>query len=491
MSRSGRRLMFGALVIAALLVGLGGRAAASLPSPRATSPAAAPSGALRCTPKHYRVRAGDTLSAIARRFNVTVGALAAANGLDPRAVLPVGLGLVIPQSACAKPTSAFREAPSRLTALATALERAVATPGVSRTATGVVVVDLAADAVVYRLNPETPFEPASTEKLPLATAALQRLGAGFRTSTNVLGEGKLVGSTWRGSLVLKGYGDPTLTTSGLRGLAHAVRRRGITTVTGRIVGDESYFDDARTAPGWKPSFAKNESPLLSALVVNRGLLDGASVNHPALAAAILFTRALQREGVSVAHEPTMGRASSRAAEIARRASPPLITLLSRMDTWSDNFIAEMLLKELGARMGGHGTTRAGARVVATTLAENLIPLTGVRLVDGSGLSPLNRLTARTLAATLETIAHTTALRRLLDTFAIAGSTGTLRHRLLGVPNHELVRGKTGTTDHSSALAGFVGSRFAFAILCNGSPVDWNAAHLLQDRVAQALLAATG
>jgi D-alanyl-D-alanine carboxypeptidase len=101
------------------------------------------------------------------------------------------------------------------------------------------------------------------------------------------------------------------------------------------------------------------------------------------------------------------------------------------------------------------------------------------------------LTARTLAATLETIAHTTALRRLLDTFAIAGSTGTLRHRLLGIPNHELVRGKTGTTDHSSALAGFVGSRFAFAILCNGSPVDWNAAHLLQDRVAQALLAATG
>src|SRR4029450_5833615 len=97
--------------------------------------------------------------------------------------------------------------------------------------------------------------------------------------------------------------------------------------------------------------------------------------------------------------------------------------------------------------------------------------------------------ARTLAATLETIAHTTALRRLLDTFAIAGSTGTLRHRLLGIPKHELVRGKTGTTDTSSALAGFVGSRFAFAILCNGSPVDWNAAHLLQDRVAQALLAA--
>ena len=165
------------------------------------------------------------------------------------------------------------------------------------------------------------------------------------------------------------------------------------------------------------------------------------MNHPALAAAILFTRALIREGVSVARGPTVGRASSNAIQITRRASPPLIRLLYSMDTWSDNFIAEMLLKQLGARISGHGTTIAGTRVVASTLAENLIPLQGVRLADGSGLSPLNRLTARTLAATLETIAHTTALHRLLDTFAIAGATGTLRHRLLNIPNHQLVTRK--------------------------------------------------
>jgi D-alanyl-D-alanine carboxypeptidase len=60
---------------------------------------------------------------------------------------------------------------------------------------------------------------------------------------------------------------------------------------------------------------------------------------------------------------------------------------------------------------------------------------------------------------------------------------------VSVPGHELVRGKTGTTDQSSALAGFVGSRFAFAILNNGSPVNWSAAHTLQDRVVTALLAA--
>jgi serine-type D-Ala-D-Ala carboxypeptidase/endopeptidase (penicillin-binding protein 4) len=484
MSKRARRRLARTLAVAALFVGLGGQAAAT-----ATTPAQR--GTAACGPAHYRVHAGDTLWSIARRFKVSVRALAKANALDVRAVLWVGVDLSIPRSGCAP---AARPAPTRTTATNSALVRAlgaaVATPGVSRVQTGVVVVDLDADAVIYRLNAETPLEPASTEKLPLATAALQRLGTNFRTTTDVLGEGRLVGSTWRGSLALKGHGDPALTTGGLRALAHAVRRHGITAVTGRVLGDESYFDGVRTAPGWKPEFAKNESPLLSALVVDRGLLDGASVDHPALAAAILFTRALRAEGVSVAHDPAVGRASSRAVPLTRRASSRLITLLGQMDTWSDNFIAEMLLKLLGARIAGHGTTDAGASVVISTLAQDEIPLAGVRLADGSGLSPLDRLTARALAGTLETIAHTASLRPLLGTFAVAGATGTLRHRLLGVPGHQLVRGKTGTTDHSSALAGFVGSRFAFAILCNGSPVNWTAAHLLQDRVAEALLAAT-
>ncbi len=361
-------------------------------------------------------------------------------------------------------------------------------PGVSRSHTGVVVVDLDSSAVVWALNPEASFEPASTEKLPVAITALGRLGPSFRTETAVFGQGSLVGTTWRGNLVLKGYGDPTLSSQGLAALARAVRNHGIASVSGRVVGDETYFDDARTAPGWKPSFAKDESPLLSALVADRGRLDGASVDHPALAAAILFTRALGKAGVSVSGHPAVGAAGAKAVKIVRRISPPLTTLLSRMDTWSDNFIAEMLLKQIGARLAGRGTTGAGVRVVGSTLADYGVPLAGVRLVDGSGLSELDRLTARSLAAMLETVWHEPGLHALLGTFAVAGSTGTLRHRLLAVPGHELVKGKTGTTDHASALAGFVGSRYAFAVVNNGFPVDWSAAHLLQDRVVETLLA---
>jgi D-alanyl-D-alanine carboxypeptidase/D-alanyl-D-alanine-endopeptidase (penicillin-binding protein 4) len=362
-------------------------------------------------------------------------------------------------------------------------------PGVARARTGVVVVDLDSNSVIYALNPEVPLEPASTEKLPVAMTALQRLGAGFRTHTDVLGQGSLVRGTWRGDLVLKGYGDPTLSSAGLAALARAVRARGITTVSGGVIGDESYFDGLRTCPGWKASFPKIESPLLSALVVDRGVLDGAATDRPALAAATLFTRALQKAGVSVGGRSAVGAAASTAVELVRRASPPLTSLLSVMDTWSDNFIAEILLKQLGARLAGRGSTAGGAAVVSATLSADDVPLAGVHIVDGSGLSSLNRLTARSLAAMLETVWHEPDLRALLNTFAVAGSTGTLRHRLLDVRGHDLVRGKTGTTDDSSALAGFVGSRFAFVVVNNGSPVNWPAAHLLQDQVAQALLAA--
>jgi len=469
--------------------GIALRAAAVAVACLAAGSLASASPGAPCKQARYRVKPGDTLFAIARRFHTSVSVLARANSLKPNGILLAGAVLDVPTGHCVSRAAAPSPPAPAQRSLPASLARAVSVAGVSRARTGVVVVDLAADRVIYASNPETPLEPASTEKLGVAITALQRLGAGFRMRTAVLGEGALTGATWQGNLVLRGAGDPTLASDDLAALARAVRARGIAAVSGHVIGDESYFDNSRTCPGWKASFAKNESPLLSALVVDRGILDGHSVDHPALAAAILFTRALKRAGVSVAGQASSGRGSATARLIVRRAGPPLVRLLRVMDTWSDNFIAEMLLKQLGTQLSGRGTTAAGASAALATLASDDVPLAGVRIADGSGLSSLNRLTARSLAAMLETVWHDTRLQPLLDTFAVAGSTGTLRHRLVGVSGHELVRGKTGTTDSSSALAGFVGSRFAFAVLSNGAPVNWAAAHLLQDRVVTTLLTA--
>jgi D-alanyl-D-alanine carboxypeptidase/D-alanyl-D-alanine-endopeptidase (penicillin-binding protein 4) len=114
-------------------------------------------------------------------------------------------------------------------------------------------------------------------------------------------------------------------------------------------------------------------------------------------------------------------------------------------------------------------------------------MTGVRIIDGSGLSQSDRLTARALGALLLAVWRDPHLRAVLwRALPIAGKNGTLAHRLKKGPAHGLVRAKTGTTDLASALSGYVGERFAFAVLENGRPVSWTWARTAQDRFATVL-----
>jgi serine-type D-Ala-D-Ala carboxypeptidase/endopeptidase (penicillin-binding protein 4) len=325
--------------------------------------------------------------------------------------------------------------------------------------------------------------PSSTWR----AVALSGLGPAFRIETDVLGTGELADSTWHGDLVLKGYGDPTLTSRGLRSLARQVRAAGVLRVTGAVVGDETWFDARRTAPGWKPSYFIDESPPLSALVVDRARYGRVISRQPALAAALLFRSALEAAGVAVAGGTRLGAADENALPLASVDSAPLQAIVRAMDLESDNFIAEMLLKELGAVQTNLGSSPSGAAVVRHLLGDAGIPLEGVRIVDGSGLSRLNRLTAGALVALLHTMWSDPTLRpAVLRALPVAGVSGTLRERMRVAPARGAVLAKTGTTRVASALAGFVKGRYAFAILQNGDPVSYWWARVAQDRFATVL-----
>ena len=349
------------------------------------------------------------------------------------------------------------------------------------------MLDLRTRELVFQRNANLPLAPASNEKLPVAYAALASLGPAFRIPTEVLGRGELVGTVWHGDLVLKGYGDPTLSVGDLRYLANAVRAIGVRRVTGRVVGDESYFDSKRMAPGWKPWYYVNESPPLSALTVDRGSYRGRVAPDPALAAAALMTEELERVHVRVARSARTGRAHPDALALASTLSPPLAVMLRFMNRESDNFTAELLLKQLGTLIEERGTTARGGRLVRQTLVDVGVPLTGVRFADGSGLSRANRLTARALIAMLQLAWEDVELRpAFVKSLAVAGRNGTLRDRMRGRPAAGRVFAKTGTTSTASALAGFVGDRFAFVVLQNGRPVSQFWARRAQDRFAAVL-----
>ena len=369
------------------------------------------------------------------------------------------------------------------------LARALHARHVSPGLTGAIVLDLETGQTLFAHNPRLSLRPASNEKLGTTYAALSALGPSFRIETDVLGNGQPSGTTWEGDLVLKGYGDPGLSAAQLGKLARQVAADGIEHVTGRILGDESWFDTRRTGLGWKAQFYLHESPALSALVVNRGWTGRYETSRPALMAAQLFRSDLRRAGVSVHGGAAVGVATAAAVPLADVESAPVAALVRHMDVYSDNFYGEMLLKEVGAVQGSGGSAAAGIAVFRRLLTAAGVPLAGVRTVDGSGLSLIDRWTPLGLATLLRTMWLDTGLRPyLVPALPIAGETGTLDRRMRTGPAHGLVRAKTGTTDNASSLSGFVGDRYVFSILENGSPVRTTSAEDSQNRFAQVLAA---
>jgi D-alanyl-D-alanine carboxypeptidase/D-alanyl-D-alanine-endopeptidase (penicillin-binding protein 4) len=402
----------------------------------------------------------------------------------PRRLLAaLACAVVVPALAAAS-AAARADAPRPV---ATRLARALAVPQVQSSRSAAVAVDLATGRTLFARNPSRALIPASNQKLAVAYAALAVLGPAHRIETAVYGEGALVGPTWRGDLVLKGFGDPTLRRGDLVDLARQLHAAGIRRVAGGIETDESYFDSRRTGPAWKSYYYLNESPPLSALTVDRARFRGWLTRNPARAAGTQFRYALRSTGIAVVGRVHAGSADPLAEQLATTASPPLSRIVRFMNRESDNFTAELLLKQLGAVDEAAGTSAAGARAVRRILRDAAVPLAGVRVVDGSGLSPRNRLTAAALIGILAAARNDPAIRSaFIDSLAVAGVNGTLEHRLERRPARGAVRAKTGTLREASALSGFVRGRFAFAVLHNGRPVSHYWARRAQDRFASVL-----
>jgi D-alanyl-D-alanine carboxypeptidase/D-alanyl-D-alanine-endopeptidase (penicillin-binding protein 4) len=381
---------------------------------------------------------------------------------------------------------AFAPAATAAPPLATRLAQALAVPGISTTQSSAMAIDLATGQTLFRRNADRSLAPASNEKLTVTYAALVELGTSYRFRTALLGVGSQEENVWHGDVFLKGYGDPTLTSPELEGFAEQLTELGITRIDGRVLADESWFDAQRTAPGWKAAFFINESPPLSALVVDRGRYDGHTARQPALAAAGQLRRLLLRHGIT-AGAVAVGRAPAGAYGLAQIESEPLPDVLKEMDRDSDNFMAELILKEVGAEAGEGGTTGEGVRIVLRDLADAGVPLAGVRMFDGSGLSLDDRLTARALATLLVVAWNDVDLRNpFWAALPVAGVNGTLEDRMQRAPARGAVRAKTGTTNRASALSGYVRDRYVFAVMQNGWPVSTWSARKAQDRFATTL-----
>jgi D-alanyl-D-alanine carboxypeptidase/D-alanyl-D-alanine-endopeptidase (penicillin-binding protein 4) len=349
---------------------------------------------------------------------------------------------------------------------------------------GLDVIDLGTGQALYSRATGSAFAPASTAKLAVAVAALHVLGPGARIATRV------VAGPAASSVILVGGGDPTLAAARppasdypqpatLQSLAAvtaaALRARGQDAI--RLGYDTSLFTGPAFASGWSPSYVTSGNvTAITSVEVDQGRLtrtgmpqdaDDPANNEPrstapAANAAAAFARFLTAAGIRVLGPATQAHAAAGSATLASVSSPPVAEIVQWMLTESNNVIAEDLARQV-AIATGHPASFSGAAAAELAVLRGLGVTSGVQLVDGSGLSPRDRLTPAAEVQLLGLAAAQPRLRAVITGLPVAGFSGTLApggsvFGEMGRGALGVVRAKTGNLNTVAALAGIAYAR---------------------------------
>ena len=379
-------------------------------------------------------------------------------------------------------------------ALAGPLSAAALGPQVSA-----VVADPATGRVLLSKDGARLLTPASTAKLVTSVAALAVLGPNATFTTRVANGGT------PDRIILVGGGDPTLAVNQFpardypqpatlaslaAATARALKSQGRTTVS--VGYDTSLYTGPGLAPGWPQSYIAtgNVTPIVS-LEVDQGRLTTAGTPEdsddpynlrprsadPAGVAAASFTALLAADGIHVTGSPVAQAAPAHALGIASVSSPPLSAIVDQMLEESNNVIAENLARQV-ALATGQPASFSGAVAAVIRELRRLGVKGGLRLVDGSGLSPQDAIAPATLVKVVEIATTDTRVRALLAGLPVAGFSGTLSGGQsvfsgIGGAARGSVRAKTGNLGTVTALAGLVtdrsGTTLVFAFMADQIP----------------------
>lgn len=354
------------------------------------------------------------------------------------------------------------------------------------------------------------FLPASNNKLMTSAGALLTLGPAFRYTTRLVTSGKttITHHTVHGAVTLIGSGDPLFSTLAyarvylgskadtLDALAAQLKRAdgtrpAITKITDGVRANASVFDARTLPPYWNRGDIGSIEPL-SGMATDEdfaGLAQATTLTAPMLAATQRLRTALRQQKITVTGPIGAARVPAAPITLAEVTSPRLSTILRIMNVPSDDFIAEQLVKTIGAQAHTPGTSATGVdRVVAKLRALGVLQPAD-RIVDGSGLARTDRLTPDTLVRLLLDAQRDPSWGKPLIASLPAPGQGTLKGRLSGLTGR--VRAKTGTLDDVSSLSGVVhavdGKTYDFSILTNRLSLDdIAAARAFQDAIVRRL-----
>lgn len=390
-------------------------------------------------------------------------------------------------------------------------------------------------APVLDLNSKRPMIPASITKLVTAGAFLENFPPGTKFKTQLLSDAPVQKDQLKGSLVLKGGGDPGFVSESLWFLVNSFYRTGIRKIEGDLVIDDTFFDDARfdvsrskervdrayDAPTGAMSFnwnsvnvfvrpgakvgdpaevwidPENDYIRLESQVktsasggtqINVDRADDSkgqrdvirvsgkialgqpeyvqfkNITRPDLWAGYNLKSFLAQRGITVTGVVKVGKASGSMKVLAEAESKPTEQLVTDMNKFSNNYVAEMLTKHLGTLRETPGRIETGMKVINEYLESIGIPKGEISLTNPSGLTRDNRVTAQAMWKLLMHMENDfKAWPEMASSLPINGIDGTLKRRMKDKMTERQVRAKTGLLTGVTALAGFAGRKSGKAI----------------------------
>ena len=362
---------------------------------------------------------------------------------------------------------------------------------------------------LFALNESKKLKPASLTKVLTAGAALEYLGPDFEFRTDLLAANKIANNRTSGSIYLRASGDPEFGKANLYKFVAALRELGIKTIDGNIVIDDSSYSDihVKDSRSWRSWVNKGNYPLFvnvdppagmaphsrqwrKAEARLRRLLDlndhyvvYQNMAQPDLWTGHHFNSLLKAGGIRVKGKVVRGKVPENAVVLAT-VSNPLAKVIHEMLKSSNNFYADMMIRNLAAESGEKpATVQAGMEFIYNFLDHVGVDRDDYFLNCGAGFTHSNFISAGALSKILNHLRQEPAIAStFLQSLPVAGIDGTLRTRMRRTPAQGRVQAKTGylgtvvsrfrKLDGVVALGGFAdslnGKPFTFVFVYNGT-----------------------
>ena len=337
-----------------------------------------------------------------------------------------------------------------------AVRKFVNTCGIRPESVAVMIVNLADGDTLGQHNTSMPLLPASIMKAVTTATLLEKASADYRYHTPIYIDGPLDMGILRGNLIVEGACDPSVNSAVepfgqdiIEEITDALRLAGITKIEGNVLIDETAYGGTPRPASWHPSdFKEAYGTGIHTINFENNANGRKSVENPSRVFMSRLKRALSAEMITIDGKDL---GEGKRTLLFDHVSPPVDEIMRSCMMRSDNMFAEAMLRTYGKLEGKDGSTETAATRELAYWTDRDMPMEGVEIIDGSGLSRSNRVTADFMTGMLGVMGDNATYASF---FPLAGQEGTLKSFLAETPLDSYIAMKTGSMKGVQCYAGY-------------------------------------